>query len=318
VSYVHKERLLQRREHQCDRPSPAPSATTGTADIGPAAVLSGSAAQCSHSARKASRLLLSAIAVAILAAVVFLSNPDIDLGISALFLDGNGRFIGRRQVLVEQTRDALMWLPYALGGICLTGLLVSRLRRTAWLYLRFSQWVFLALCVAVGPGLIVNVALKEHWGRARPSQIIEYGGSKTFSPPLRPADQCAKNCSFVSGEASSVFMIFYAVALIFPHRFAVLIVAGTLAGMAIGVMRMSQGAHFLSDIVFAGIFMALAAAILHVLLFGARGSRAASGMFARRAARRSAPEHVRADDGNPFQAGQLRQSRDLLGRGDDP
>ena len=144
---------------------------------------------------------------------------------------------------------------------------MSRLRGITWLSLRFSQWLFLAICLAVGPGLIANIVLKDHWGRARPAQIVQYGGEKMFSPPLIPTDQCQKNCSFVSGEASSIFMIFYAAALILPHRFALLIVIGTLGGMTVGGIRISQGAHFPSDIVFAGLFMAIAAAIVHELMF---------------------------------------------------
>jgi lipid A 4'-phosphatase len=214
----------------------------------------------------ARRLMLIAAASAVLAAVIFLSVPRMDLLVGALFVDSEGRFIGRHQILVEQTRDALMWVPYAIGAICLAGLLMAR--RKAWLSLRFSQWLFLAVCLVVGPGLIANVVLKEHSGRARPAQIVEHGGTKAFSPPLLPAGQCPKNCSFVSGEASLIFMIFFATALMLPRRLLLLTVIGVVWGMAVGAIRMSQGAHFLSDVVFAGLFMALTAAILHELMFG--------------------------------------------------
>jgi lipid A 4'-phosphatase len=63
-------------------------------------------------------------------------------------------------------------------------------------------------------------------------------------------------------------MVFYAAALLLPHRFALLMMVGTLAGMSVGAIRISQGAHFLSDIVFAGLFMAIVAAIVHELMFG--------------------------------------------------
>ena len=49
----------------------------------------------------------------------------------------------------------------------------------------------------LGPGWVVNEALKNHWGRARPEQVSDFGGAQRFTPALQPADQCVKNCSFV-------------------------------------------------------------------------------------------------------------------------
>jgi lipid A 4'-phosphatase len=96
---------------------------------------------------------------------------------------------------------------------------------------------------------------------------VEFGGDRTFTPPFIPANQCVKNCSFTSGEAASVFVPFYAAGLLVPHGSAALILAGTLLGFAAGLMRIVQGAHFLSDVVFAGIFMGLSVVLLHRLVF---------------------------------------------------
>jgi hypothetical protein len=56
--------------------------------------------------------------------------------------------------------------------------------------------------------------------------------------------------------------------MLWPQARAVLLVGGIAAGFGAGLVRMSQGAHFLSDIVFAGVFMALTVSLLHVLLVG--------------------------------------------------
>ena len=117
-------------------------------------------------------------------------------------------------------------------------------------------------------GVVTNLVLKDHWGRARPKHVVEFGGAKTFTPPLIPTDQCPNNCAFVSGEAASIFMPFYALGLVMPQWSAVLLVVGTLGGLAAGLVRISQGAHFLSDVVFAGVFMALTALVLHRAVFG--------------------------------------------------
>ena len=71
------------------------------------------------------------------------------------------------------------------------------------------------------------------------------------------SDQCSgHNCSFVSGEASNMYSLLFALALmtggLYRRR---LILAGIVAGMGGGVMRILQGGHFLSDIVYAGVFM---------------------------------------------------------------
>jgi lipid A 4'-phosphatase len=84
---------------------------------------------------------------------------------------------------------------------------------------------------------------------------------------------------FVSGEAASMFAVFYAAALIVPHWSVATMIAGTIVGLAAGLVRVAQGGHFLSDVVFAGVFMALTAAGLHRLLFR-RPSEAAPAMHA--------------------------------------
>jgi lipid A 4'-phosphatase len=120
----------------------------------------------------------------------------------------------------------------------------------------------------MGPGLVANLLLKDHWGRARPRHVAEFGGPKTFTPPLIPANQCPRNCSFVSGEAASIFLPFYAVAFVVPQWAAALVAAGTLLGFASGAVRVSQGAHFLSDVIFAGVFMALTVGLVYWAILG--------------------------------------------------
>ncbi len=130
------------------------------------------------------------------------------------------------------------------------------------------------------PYIVANLMLKDHWGRARPRQVTEFGGSKTFTPPLIPAKQCPRNCSFVSGEAASIFLPFYAVAFVALQWDAVLVVAGTLLGLASGAVRVSQGAHFLSDVIFAGVFMALTVGLVYRAILGRVATKALPGASA--------------------------------------
>jgi lipid A 4'-phosphatase len=102
-------------------------------------------------------------------------------------------------------------------------------------------------------------------GRARPDEVTHFGGARTFTPAFVPADQCESNCSFVSGHAAFVFGGF-AVALVARRRRATTLLVAVLGGLA-GLGRMLQGAHFLSDIVFAGVFMYAVAWLLHRALY---------------------------------------------------
>jgi lipid A 4'-phosphatase len=53
-----------------------------------------------------------------------------------------------------------------------------------------------------------------------------------------------------------------------PQWTVTLLAAGTVCGFAAGLVRIAQGAHFLSDVIFAGIFMAMTAGLAYRALFG--------------------------------------------------
>jgi lipid A 4'-phosphatase len=215
-----------------------------------------------------SHLLVSSLAVGVPAGFAFLALPDMDLSASRIFCVGGGAFSGQSLGWVNGLRSFFIGAFYLCIATSLAGLVITRGRVRSWMRLTAPQWLYLAICLVMGPGLVTNVVLKDHWGRARPKQVIEFGGAKAFTPPLIPTHQCANNCSFVSGEAASIFMPFYAAGLLMPQWGAVVLAAGTLCGLAAGFVRISQGAHFLSDVIFAAVFMGLTAALAHRVVFG--------------------------------------------------
>jgi membrane-associated phospholipid phosphatase len=124
--------------------------------------------------------------------------------------------------------------------------------------------LFLAVSIALGPGLLVNTVLKDHWGRARPVQIEAFGGARQFTPAPLPATQCQRNCSFVCGDAALGFSLVAFAFLIPPGRVRRRCVAAALGfGALVGLARIAQGGHFLSDVVFAGIFVFGTTAVLY-------------------------------------------------------
>ena len=145
----------------------------------------------------------------------------------------------------------------------------------AWLFLmerplwRFDRkaLLFVILSVALGPGLLANTLLKDHWGRARPTQIEAFGGSSHFTPAPLPAAECPRNCSFVSGHAALGFSL-VAFAFLLPAGTARrrVIAAALGFGGLVGLVRVAQGGHFLSDVVWAGLLVFGTTAILHWLI----------------------------------------------------
>jgi membrane-associated PAP2 superfamily phosphatase len=141
------------------------------------------------------------------------------------------------------------WYPARLGA----------LRRPA---------LFLVLAAALGPGLVVNVLLKDHWGRPRPREVVELGGQERFLPVwAKGSDPQAK--SFPCGHCAMGFYLAVPYLVLKRRRrrlaFAVL-AGGTAYGAAMGVARMMAGGHFLSDVVWAaGMTWLVALALLRAL-----------------------------------------------------
>lgn len=224
-------------------------------------------------ANNAALLFWGAVVVGVVAGFAFYAFPSLDLSTSALFYRGHGVFAGKGggvfNIPPTTMADLIRLILYvSFIGVCVVnvvGLAISLIWKRKVLGFAAPKWLFLATCLIVGPGLVGNVILKDHWGRARPVHIVEFGGTKSFSPALVPSDQCEKNCSFVAGEASMMYATFFAAAFLLPAFGRGLILAGTVMGLFSGIIRMSQGAHFLSDVIFAGVTMALTVAGVYVI-----------------------------------------------------
>lgn len=119
----------------------------------------------------------------------------------------------------------------------------------------------------LGPILIVNGIFKTFWGRARPYQIIEFGGNKNFTSPMVISNQCDWDCSFMSGHTAVIFWSL-ALALLLPHRYRKRgISAVIILGIATGIARIAQGSHFVSDVFFSATITYALILWLHFKLF---------------------------------------------------
>jgi lipid A 4'-phosphatase len=212
------------------------------------------------------------IGLAILVMLVLV--PAIDLNVSRLFYDEATGFIWRNQPVPEFLHNTIQVAARVIGTVTLLAFLYTAGRfvwsrtSTPLLWLGPRCWAFLFLGLVLGPGLVANVVLKDMWSRARPVQVEEFGGHQYYSPPMVLSNQCDKNCSFVAGDAAMGFYL-QIVAYVVARRFSgPLLAAGMAAGLSAGLLRIGMGAHFFSDVIYAGVFMTLTIAGLHAAMFG--------------------------------------------------
>lgn len=221
--------------------------------------------------RRAAWGIGSVIAVAELGFAVF---PQIDIGFSRLFYQPQAGFALAGSTALESFRDLVWTLAIIMFVLAVAGAGLAW-AKGRFLSLGLRDWGFIALLYILGPGLLVNGGLKEHWGRARPADVAEFGGPLSFTTPWLPSDQCASNCSFVSGEVSAAVVLAVALMMLRPglarHVPGWVVKIGTLAVLAIPVavmlQRIATGRHFLSDTLFAVLFMLALALLLRALLW---------------------------------------------------
>ena len=104
----------------------------------------------------------------------------------------------------------------------------------------------------LGLVVFINVIVKNIWGRARPNEVLELDGKNLFSPWYQISDQCISNCSFVSGDAAVGFSL---IVLYFISNDLKYIYLSIVSGLLIGMVRIAEGGHFLSDVIFSAIIV---------------------------------------------------------------
>ena len=179
---------------------------------------------------------------------------DIDLYVSSLFYD-NGHFVLEKDILGNLIRKGIPEL------IVLSAVIIF----VVWLYGKKKHKVVWKIdnkimlltfgTMFLGPILIVNGIFKSFWGRARPQDILQFGGDKLFSLPFEISNQCSWDCSFMSGHTAVAFWL-VAPALLAPKKYKLLTIGAALAfGCLTAVFRIGQGAHFLTDVLFSAVLM---------------------------------------------------------------
>lgn len=135
----------------------------------------------------------------------------------------------------------------------------------------------LVLCLTLffGSLVITHFLLKECWGRPRPRQVVEFGGSQQFRAYYEPLFNSAPepSKSFPSGHATCGFYFFAFYFLGRRYKLPAIAVLGLVVAIGLGGMlslaRIVQGGHFISDAYVAALIMWLTAYAVDYLVFDA-------------------------------------------------
>ena len=215
-----------------------------------------------------------ALALATAVGVIFALWPELDLKLVAPFFEAQShRFWRSYDPFYQRLSDMTMWVVTLVAAPAVFALAAKFFFPRREPPMR-GRAVFLTLTtLALIPGVLANLTLKEHWHRPRPMGVVEFGGPEHFRAWWDPRGDCPSNCSFVSGEASAAFWTLAPAAVTPPHWRAAAYAAALVFGSEVAVLRMAAGAHFFTDVFFAGFFAFVVIWLLHGCLYRWRPTR---------------------------------------------
>ncbi len=210
-----------------------------------------------------------ALATAVLSALVLGFFPGLDREVARFFFDAS---LNKFPVANTEWGLALRWLgmylPQLGWMVATAAIIVAILRPSRPMPMRPSIAIFLIVTALAIPALVVNAGFKQHWGRPRPVNVVEFGGKQDFRPWWDNSGACTRNCSFMSGETSAAAMLVGAATLapLTVRPFAIAI-AG-LFTLLTGMLRVAFGGHWLSDVLLGGsVSVLLMLAARQIILF---------------------------------------------------
>ena len=215
------------------------------------------------------RLVTKILIVFFILAVFVTVGPELDVYISSLFYYGNKQFSVQSYYPISIFFRKIL-LPFLLIYIFILPIF-SRFLPLQKIYFGYmfsvSQIIFIWVSGAITILLVVNVILKNMWGRVRPNDISYFDGIHDFTPWYKISNSCTSNCSFVSGDSSMGFLL---IVFYFITKKRTYLYLGLVLGNVLGFIRIIAGGHFFSDIVFSQIVVTitiLASFILYKKLY---------------------------------------------------
>ena len=195
--------------------------------------------------------------------VLLVEFPGVDLRIASLFFDGDFYLAGAGWTRVLHA--SVTWFVLGSLGVVAAAYAFNRLSGRRFWGIDGKKVVYLLLVLAFGAGLVVNAMFKGEFGRARPRDIAEFGGSAHFTPAFAISSNCSRNCSFSSGDGAGAFFALAFAATVSRRRAVATAAVGY--GVLVSAARIASGAHFLSDTVVSFFVMLIIADALHFRMY---------------------------------------------------
>lgn len=183
-------------------------------------------------------------------------SPALDVIVTSFFYS-DGHFVHN---IITQLIYRYAILPALIfGGI---GIIIFV---GAFFFEPWRKWRSLAVCMiltlGLGSGAIIH-GLKDNWGRPRPVQTQLFGGEYNFRPCYLPNFNHTEDEEFKSFPCGHVSMGFFFLSFVMVGRRQgndKLVYWGWLLtvvlGVSLGLTRIAQGKHFLSDVVVSFVIM---------------------------------------------------------------
>jgi len=214
--------------------------------------------------RRSFNVLLFSLIVA--TALCVLINADITVA-RLFYQTGAGFPIGKLQPWKFLYRYG-EYPAYTMGTVALIIAIAGYFRPS--LYSIRRQALYVAIVLIIGPGILVNTIFKGYWGRPRPAHVDMFGGKLTFHQPWQPGP-ASKNASFPAGHPSAAFYMsapYFVMREKKQRRKALLwLWGGILYGVVMGIARVIQGGHFVTDVIWSAGFVYLTAIVLAMFMF---------------------------------------------------
>lgn len=178
----------------------------------------------------------------VVSSIFFIFFSQIDIDFSSLFYKNGFYLRGSLYETFFYKSVPIVISTLAIGSITL--FLYNTISKKNILGIDKKTILYIILVLSLAPGLIVNATLKENWGRARPMDIVQFGGNKEFTPAFILSNQGGN--SFSSGHGSAAFSVL-GFALLARSRKKLWITLALSYGVAVSFARIIGGGHFLSD-----------------------------------------------------------------------
>ncbi len=197
------------------------------------------------------------------ALAIFAKLPGLDLLVSANYYNAEAGFFHRDAPMVRALYDwtpilgralVVVLLLFALSAPRISRMLVRRgkaeMAQRCKGPLRHAA-VVAVCCALLGPGLVIEGVLKNTVGRPRPVQVEQFGGTQVYQGPFVQGKDPKHHRSFVSSHAAAGFALISLGLTCGPVWRRRWLLIGIVTGGIVGLGRMMQGGHFLSDVIFA-------------------------------------------------------------------